>query len=129
MRFKGSPWWLQMTPLTEDQENSIRLPLLNSMRKLEEGKAALYDFGVLAGNIRVCRHLTKHFENESDLDGILKRGYEALERTHGLFKEKKAFCDDDITDVVQAALLCDDLLTKCERFRVCEAIEKARVKK
>lgn len=122
MRFKGSPWWKQLTPLTVEEENAVRLPIMTALKRFEHGQADSQDMGVLSGSIRVCKYLTKYFENEKELTDILNDGYVALEMTRINGKIES----DRIPAVRQAALLCDDLLMKCERFRVCEAIEKAQ---
>lgn len=122
MRFKGYPWWKQLTPLTVEEENAVRLPIMTALKRFEHGQADSHDMGVLSGSIRVCKYLTKYFENEKELTDILNDGYVALEMTRINGKIES----DRIPAVRQAALLCDDLLMKCERFRVCEAIEKAQ---
>ena len=119
---KGSPWYTQMTPLTQEQETSIRLPIMTALKRLEDGKADSYDIGVLMGNFRVCKHLVKWFDDEEKLMKVLCDGYVALDmiRIRGEFDEER------VSKVRQAALLCDDLLMNCERFRVCEALEAVR---
>ena len=122
MRFKGSPWWKQLTPLTVEEENAVRLPIMSAIRRFERKEADSHDMGVLLGSIRVCKYLTKHFENEEKLTDILNDGYVALEMT----RINGRIEDDRIPAVRQAALLCDDLLMKCERFRVCKKKKKAQ---
>ena len=122
MRYKGSPLCKQLTPLTVEEENAVRLPIMTALKRFEHGQADSQDMGVLSGSIRVCKYLTKYFENEKELTDILNDGYVALKMTRINGKIEI----DRIPAVRQAALLCDDLLMKCERFRVCEAIEKAQ---